>query len=1196
MCLCICAYLVSAVIGITVEPPPAHLTVKMITHDGFRSALDNVARAIAMPFQAATRTTTPLPPQLAYYVKQAISPASIVTASDYYADAPSVAINHRPAAGVSAAASSISTSSASSTSFGHHHQQQPQHFTHLPSKARPHKQHPHHADSDQQQQQQQLRHITIAAAPARQAASLFESDVKAVMDSPNTRIIVHGYSPMPATYHRLMPMVLTSQQRFPAAEHFFIRAVEVPSSSQAGAATASSQRQQRFGFRPNYSSSSTTHIRPSNYISASFPPTQHFLRGHHLVPATNPPPAPNDPPPPKPAFVYATTYQIDQQLRKYREQQHVDQRSPKAADPTTLLYRNNAMQEVAAPNLRIRERPLREQITRLKEQQHQHFHIDDDEHPAAGYSGTHQQQQYNGFKQHQVQPHPPELQQHQHYDQPQQHLYTNSPIEFSKLPVQPSQPSFTNAIDPTETNYKHNSYAKERGQKKKKKVQQYEHEQNEFKPSPLISSGKVINNDFDEKPTYIPPATESPSLLPLFEPNLQTEPTPTRSSSSSSPDYGPFLSKMKTKRRPAMLKIIKRKKITTTTTSTTTTSSPSDDYESVRDSPLNAEPGLSAYRTITNNDMHHYNPLKFHSDPYEDKYTPANHKSNAAADNENDDTDTNDHKSGRNNVLKYSNHQINYNNHNLKNHRDDDEAAHDESDDNTDDDRSDDDRDDDDDNISSDESATAHSDFDFRRIQRTAPQFIKPVQYAMFIERSSAGGSTTDKQRQSGETGKENDSEIVAEEFVPFRMLASLRRTERFQHRPRSIADAVGPTIREKVHEEGGHIVYTEQGYQDEQFDHGNEEHSGAYKEIRPSLPDDRKRKIRRKRSSTNDTDKRRNFAAFPFYLAPANRVPELSPLRYSSTEARRAAQRAGRFYETRSAVDCANIDFDDQSVTPDNEDDDNDFTGKRRLHGLGGKLECLRRKYFGADPFANPIFQERLVSDQTVPYRVRRQAALPAFAGRRVSVTASPEPPVVPSAAHSSQFLADNGIGHHHDGVGGTSTAAALVQTLPRPHDTPTVILLNERAMARVRANPTMPLSDMLRFPEVEQSEVFIFDIAKFVPRLFMQTDETAVNNNIGVNAVHNGATASAQQPSSSASWRGLTSSSSASSSSSVPQKPSTTITPPPRLNSRLKVTATSLTDSAAAYDAARARNKLLRTPVKKRRTNHNFTKAVSK
>lgn len=320
---------------------------------------------------------------------------------------------------------------------------------------------------------------------------------------------------------------------------------------------------------------------------------------------------------------------------------------------------------------------------------------------------------------------------------------------------------------------------------------------------------------------------------------------------------------------------------------------------------------------------------------------------------------------------------------------------------------------------------------EYQKYLAETPNFVKPVDYANYVDRS---GSTTSAQP------------TIDGGFVPYQMLASVRHRERVIHKSKE--DAEEPTVKERIQEEGGHVVYTEQGYEDNQYDHGDEERFAAFKK---SPEETRQHQHRRKRSA------HRTLREFPYYFINPVRLPELSALRYAETQGRRA-RGAENFYDTKP-LDCEHIEFDDSAVN----DKETEIIKKRRLKGLGDKIGCYKQKYFGADPFSNPIFKEQLVSDQA-SFRFKRSLVddtkfyIPSSSNKNDTM-----PPHLNSSTTASLFHRDT------------------------ENKLPTVILLSDKSLAKIKANPSMPIADILKYPEVQNSEVFIFDISKFIPRLFI-------------------------------------------------------------------------------------------------------------
>lgn len=318
---------------------------------------------------------------------------------------------------------------------------------------------------------------------------------------------------------------------------------------------------------------------------------------------------------------------------------------------------------------------------------------------------------------------------------------------------------------------------------------------------------------------------------------------------------------------------------------------------------------------------------------------------------------------------------------------------------------------------------------EFERFKSKTPRFINgPTPYNNYAEDVDDGSYDND-------------------EFVPYKMLASVRHSERIVHQAEPDAD--DPAVKERVLEEGGHVVYTEQGYEDKQYDHGDEERFAKYRKGK-----------REKRSFRSD------------------RIPELSPICYAQYFPFRHRNR--RLYDTKTK-NCENIEFDDTEVN----DKDNNFRSKKRLVGLGDKLDCMREKLFGADPFDNPLFKEDLVSGERLYRRGKRNVDSTTEASTlhtRIFIPRLRNSAVEPNRAASNAITKmDEYVASNHSVTELVGATPFKVQTVP-----PTIVLVNDVAMAKIQSRqPNASIEQIFTYPEVRQSELFIFDVSKFLPRL---------------------------------------------------------------------------------------------------------------
>lgn len=213
----------------------------------------------------------------------------------------------------------------------------------------------------------------------------------------------------------------------------------------------------------------------------------------------------------------------------------------------------------------------------------------------------------------------------------------------------------------------------------------------------------------------------------------------------------------------------------------------------------------------------------------------------------------------------------------------------------------------------------------------------------------------------------DNDSEKDnGERFIPARMLASVRHTEEKFHQP---YHKMSPGVKKRVVEKGGHLVYTEDGYEDDIYDHGEEEkYAARNRHSRMDQTDyiyNNSRSRRRKRYA--EPFRQRKFKV-PEYInmlssGPGHFYHHRSPFdqiqSLSKAEPRVKQQRPPTrtsYYDTK-VKRCDDIDFDGDQVVENHPE-----KPKKRLVGLGDKIDCMREKLFGADPFDNPLFVDKFV------------------------------------------------------------------------------------------------------------------------------------------------------------------------------------------------------------------------------------------
>lgn len=278
---------------------------------------------------------------------------------------------------------------------------------------------------------------------------------------------------------------------------------------------------------------------------------------------------------------------------------------------------------------------------------------------------------------------------------------------------------------------------------------------------------------------------------------------------------------------------------------------------------------------------------------------------------------------------------------------------------------------------------------------------------------------------QFNDHGNQEEESKRRETFVPFRMYAQVRHVEAENHEP---MPADNPKIKEKISLEKKNIYYSEQGHDDEEYDHGAQQEFSKYKE---------KSKYRRKRpkrspnddlismplalalvkksdipnltgekllkhldelikntsiflpDDTLDYNDSKDFKSnkivlkkvtpesiyghkvnvksskYPYYTLPANVLSEMSAFRYAESMKNYPKDKES-LYKTKRISECEDIDEDVDPVPKNVEESSSDKTYKRpakRLNHLGDKISCFKKKFFGKDPFDNPLFKEEYVA-----------------------------------------------------------------------------------------------------------------------------------------------------------------------------------------------------------------------------------------
>jgi hypothetical protein len=96
----------------------------------------------------------------------------------------------------------------------------------------------------------------------------------------------------------------------------------------------------------------------------------------------------------------------------------------------------------------------------------------------------------------------------------------------------------------------------------------------------------------------------------------------------------------------------------------------------------------------------------------------------------------------------------------------------------------------------------------------------------------------------------------------------------------------------------------------------------------------------------------------YPFYNLSDNVLSQMSAHRYSENIATFPRQKES-LYSLKNRKECQEIDEEVDLESKGDDKNANQHPPPRRLKHLGDKIECLKLKYFGKDPFDNPLFKE---------------------------------------------------------------------------------------------------------------------------------------------------------------------------------------------------------------------------------------------
>lgn len=113
----------------------------------------------------------------------------------------------------------------------------------------------------------------------------------------------------------------------------------------------------------------------------------------------------------------------------------------------------------------------------------------------------------------------------------------------------------------------------------------------------------------------------------------------------------------------------------------------------------------------------------------------------------------------------------------------------------------------------------------------------------------------------------------------------------------------------------------------------------------------------------------------YPYYTLPPKVLTEMSALRYAEAMKNLPLSKSDSLYDEKESVVCEEIDQEPDPVPKDIETSGaskKSHKNIKRLKNLGDKIACLKKKYFGENPFDNPLFKEEYVAAAIpIPWKV---------------------------------------------------------------------------------------------------------------------------------------------------------------------------------------------------------------------------------
>lgn len=342
--------------------------------------------------------------------------------------------------------------------------------------------------------------------------------------------------------------------------------------------------------------------------------------------------------------------------------------------------------------------------------------------------------------------------------------------------------------------------------------------------------------------------------------------------------------------------------------------------------------------------------------------------------------------------------------------------------------------------------------------------------------------------------------------FVPTRMLSSVRGTEEVVRKPRKFQQ---PRLRAKVSESGGHMVYTEDGYEDANYDHGSENLDHEYlkrskrsaknaNELRgQELIDHLDNLIRNVSDYLNSSEIIPNISnkKYPLYNTSDANIQD-SPIRYSEYAKPIVDEdHSSELYDSKvrncdedtiGTIDLSNVGNETESSGP-----------RKRLGSLGYKLECLKEKLFGTDPLDNPLFEEEEITEPDAKNIVGSVAS----AADNIQAISSVYSDVMDNIKLNShnenqRIFSDYGVTDSFVVGAVLSTDQSLESDLNTNEEMPQRPIRKRVRSTSIRPSVEVTESPLIGFnPFNNPAQVPILDISKFIPTPNYQSDDSFID-----------------------------------------------------------------------------------------------------